>query len=221
MEDSSAKAQSSPPEGSSIIIDEQGTYRWAYEFNLWTNPTILVTVLKALAIAVAVLVVFMLALLIPDLVGGTLYSWQVEGTLRIGAVMLAVMLGLALIGYAFYAVIMGGKYCAVFEMNEQGIVHKQLPKQFEKAQVISALNVLAGLVGGKPSQAGMGILTAARDSSTSSFEAVRSIKGSRALRVIKVNEPLMKNQIYVEPEDYDFVFDYIASHCPNATKVQG
>lgn len=50
---------------------------------------------------------------------------------------------------------------------------------------------------------------------------MRSIKGSRALQVIKVNEPLMKNQVYVEPSDYDFAFGYIVSHCPNATKVKG
>ena len=28
-----------------IVKDEHGTYRWVYEFNLWTNPTILFTVL--------------------------------------------------------------------------------------------------------------------------------------------------------------------------------
>ena len=205
---------------SNIIQDDKGTYRWAYEFNLWTNPTILVTVLKVFLIAVLVLVVVLFALLVPDLVGGTLYSWQVEGTLKMGGIMLAIMVGLTLVGYVVYAIMMGGKYCAVFTMDEEGIEHRQLPKQYEKAQVVGALNVIAGFATGKPGQVGMGILTAARDSSNSSFEAVRSIKGSRKLQVIKVNEPLMKNQVYVEPDDYDFVFNYIVSHCPNA-KVKG
>ena len=204
-----------------IVKDEHGTYRWVYEFNLWTNPTILFTVLKVFVIVLAVLVAFMFVLLIPDLIGGTLYSWQVEGTFRIGGVLLAVIVGLVVIGYALYAIIMGGKYCAVFEMNETCIVHTQLPKQMEKARAIGVITALAGLAAGKPGQVGTGLLAATRDSSTSTFAAVRSIKGSRALRVIKVNEPLMKNQVYVEPADYDFVFGYIVDHCPNAAKVKG
>lgn len=211
----------SPPHGSSIIVDEHGTYRWVFEFNLLTNPTILFTVLKVILLVLAIVGAFDFALLIPDLVGGTLYDWQIEGTLRLGGVMLAIMTVLTFIGYALYAVIMGGKYCAVFEMNEQGIEHRQMPKQYEKAQLVGALNVLAGLAGGKPGQVGMGILAASRNSSSSNFAAVHSIKGSRRLQVIKVNEPLMKNQVYVEPADYDFVFGYIVSHCPNATKVKG
>ncbi|MBQ9057959.1 MAG: hypothetical protein IJ125_02115 [Atopobiaceae bacterium] len=203
-----------------LIQDEKGTYRWVYEFNLWTNPTILITVLKVFVISCLILTAFMFALLIPDLIDGMLYSWQVEGTFRIGVVVLAVMVGLSIIGYAIYAILMGGKYCAVFEMDKTKIVHSQMPKQFEKVQLIGAITALVGLASGKPSQAGIGLLTAARSSSTSTFAAVRSIKGSRTLHVIKVNEALMKNQVYVEPEDYDFVFNYIVEHCPNA-KVKG
>ncbi|MBQ3302626.1 MAG: hypothetical protein IJH04_10890 [Eggerthellaceae bacterium] len=206
---------------SAIVQDDKGVYRWAFEFNLWRNPTILATVLKVFVIIVLAVGSINFLLLVPDLIGGTLYSWQVEGAFRWCGVMLAIMAVLCLIGYAVYATIMGGKYCAVFKMDEKGVEHRQLPKQFEKAQVIGALNVIAGLAGGKPSQVGAGILAASRDSSYSSFGAVTSIKGSRRLQVIKVNEPLMKNQVYVEPEDYDFVFDYIVAHCPNAKKVKG
>ena len=200
-----------------ITRDERGTYRWVYEFNLWRNPTILLTVCKIFVLITLAFTAFMLLLLVPDLLGGTLYSWQVVGTLRMGAVILAIMLALSLLGYAVYALMMGGTYCAVFEMNEDGVVHRQMPKQFKKAEIVAALNVLAGLATGNPGQVGVGMLSAARDSATSEFAAVRSIKGSRRLHVIKVNEPLMKNQVYVEPEDYDFVFGYIRDHCPNAT----
>ena len=60
------------------------------------------------------------------------------------------------------------------------------------------------------------IIKVIHDSTSSDFANVRSVKGSRALRVIKVNEPLAKNQVYVEPADYDFVFGFIRDHCPNA-----
>jgi hypothetical protein len=34
------------------------------------------------------------------------------------------------------------------------------------------------------------------------------------LNTIKVNEPLSKNQVYVEKEDFDFVYNYILARCP-------
>jgi hypothetical protein len=38
--------------------------------------------------------------------------------------------------------------------------------------------------------------------------------------VIKVNEPLAKNQVYVEKSDYDFVYGFIRARCPHA-KLRG
>ena len=54
----------------SIIEDKKGTYRWVYEFNLFTNPTILFTVVKIFLGIVVGFGVFMMALLVPDLVRG-------------------------------------------------------------------------------------------------------------------------------------------------------
>ena len=104
----------------------------------------------------------------------------------------------------------------MFTMDERGIQHKQLPRQFEKAQVMGALNVVAGLTTGNPTQMGIGAITSTRNAISSDFAAVRSIRGYRRRGVIKVNEPLAKNQVYVEAQDYDFVFNYIVEHCPNA-----
>ena len=84
----------------------------------------------------------------------------------------------------------------------------------------SALNVIAGIAAGKPAQAGIGVIASTRDSLSGDFANVRSFQGSRALRVIKANEPLAKNQVYVKPDDYDFVFGSIRDRCPHA-KVRG
>lgn len=205
---------------SNIVKDEQGVYRWVYEFSLFRNPTILFTVLKVILGVAAVGLILLLVSTLPGLFNGSSNSASVAETLRFGGLLMLFFVGLTLVGYAVYAAMQGGTYCVLFTMDEQGITHKQLPKQYKKSQVVSALNVLAGLATGSPGQVGVGIITATRDSIASSFENVRSIKGSRALQVIKVNEPLAKNQVYVEPQDYDFVFDFIRSHCPNA-QVKG
>ena len=198
-----------------IVKDEKGAYRWVYEFNLFTNPTILLTVLKIFLAIIAGVVVFLIALIAPDLVRGFADASDIASIFQIGGAMALLLCGLTLVGYVVYGLMQGGKYCVVFTMDERGVTHKQLPKQFEKAQVVSALNIVAGLATGNPSQAGIGLIASTRNSITSDFSAVRSIKGSRLLRVIKINEPYAKNQVYVDPEDYDFVYDFIREHCPN------
>ena len=203
-----------------IIQDNDGVYRWVYEFNLYKNPTILFTVLKILIGIVVIGLVIMLACMIPDLMRGYAGSNDVLETLRFGGLFVLLFVVLTVVGYLVYALMHGGKYCVVFAMDDEGIMHKQLPRQYEKAQIIGVLNVLAGLAGGNVTQIGVGLVTSTRDSLSSSFQSVRSVKGSRALRVIKVNEPLAKNQVYVEPEDYDFVFGFIRDHCPNA-RIKG
>ena len=212
-----ASAMPAPPQGSSIVVDENGVYRWVYEFNLFTNPTILLTIIKIFLGIILALILFGIVLIIPDLAGGYAGAEDVAGMFVSGGGMALLFIVLTIVGYVIYAFMNGGKYCVVFTMDDEGIMHKQLPRQFEKAQVVSALNVIAGAASGNLSQTGMGILTATHDTTSSNFASVRSVKGSRALRVIKVNEPLAKNQVYVEPGDYDFVFGYIRERCPNAT----
>jgi cytochrome bd-type quinol oxidase subunit 2 len=190
-----------------------------YEFNLFTNPTILFTVLKVVLGILAVIVILMLAVMLPDLVRGYADSRDLAETLRFAGTFALFFTMLTCVGYAIYAAMQGGKYCVVFTMDEKGLLHKQMARQYRKAQLVGALDVVAGIVAGKPGVAGIGI-TSARDSLASDFGAVRGIRGSRRLRVIKLNEPLAKNQVYVEPGDYDFVLGYIVSHCPNA-KVKG
>ena len=212
--------QPAPSQGSSIVVDEDGVYRWVYEFNLLTNPTILLTVVKVFLGIIVALIAFGIVVMIPDLVEGYAGAEDVASVFVSGGGIALLFIVLTIIGYAIYALMNGGKYCVVFTMDDEGITHKQLPKEFEKAQVIGALNVLAGAASGNLSQMGLGMLTATHDTTSSNFASVRSVKGSCALRVIKVNEPMAKNQVYVEPGDYDFVFGYIRDHCPNA-QVRG
>jgi len=204
----------------SVVKDEQGTYRWVYEYNLLTNPTILLTIVKVFLGIIAALIAFGIVIMIPDLVEGYAGAEDVLGVFVSGGGIALLFIVLTIVGYAIYALMNGGKYCVLFTMDDEGITHKQLPREFKKAQVVAGLNVLAGLVAGNLSQMGMGILAATHDTTVSTFSSVRSVKGSRALHVIKVNEPLAKNQVYVEPGDYDFVFGYIRDHCPNA-EVRG
>lgn len=198
-----------------ILADKDGVYHWVYEFHLMKNPVIFFTIAKIFLGIIAVGIIFMLCIDIPDIVRGYMDVEDIANFFKGVFLFSLAFLAIAFVGYVIYAAMQGWKYCVLFTMDEEGIEHKQLPVGYEKATVVSDLNVLLGLVAGNPTMAGIG-LTSRRDSIRSNFKYVRSIQGIPSLCTIKVNEVLDKNQVYVDQEDYDFVYDYIVRRCPNA-----
>ena len=115
-------------------------------------------------------------------------------------------------GYSLYAAYMSGKYCVLFEMDEKGINHKQFPSQAKKAGKIAGLATAAGAASGNLAAAGAGMN--ARTEMYSEFSRTRRVKAYRRRKLIKVNGILSRNQVYTEPEDFDFVLDYINARVP-------
>ena len=198
--------------GHEIRLCDDGKYRWVYELNLIKNPVIAFTVFKIFAgIILAGWIIF----------GFFIYvihgDWEgLWGMTKAMLIALAIFAVLTILGVLVMAWIYGGKYVVLFEMDEKQIQHIQLPRQFKKAQALGILAALAGAASGKPSVAGAGLLAASKQSSTSVFENVRRVKARRWLNLIKVNQLLNHNQIYVPKKDFDFVFNYIKSRCPKA-----
>ncbi|NLZ20376.1 MAG: hypothetical protein GXY24_09000 [Bacteroidales bacterium] len=201
-------------ENKDVRLCDDGKYRWVYEMNMITNPTVFLTVFKIFFwIVLAMWVVF----------GFFLYvihgDW--EGLLDMGKAMLLVLGILAVLtflGVLLLSALYGGRYVVLFEMDENGVKHIQQPRQFKKARALGAVATLVGLAAKQPAAAGAGMLSTARNSSMSEFKNVRSVKARRRLHLIKVNQLFDKNQVYVRDEDFDFVYDYIKSRCVNAKK---
>ena len=171
----------------------------------------MILVLKVLLIPFAAIMVFVNVI---DII-----NWGFDNFLsnfRIFGIVFLVLIAVVLLSYLIYAAIMGEKYCVIFEMDEKGIVHEQQPQQFRKAQKLGAVTAAAGGVTGGFTTAGAGLLAASHNATVSDFDRVRRVKPRRWFHVIKVNQLLTHNQIYVRNEDFDFVYDFIKSHCPNA-----
>ena len=194
-----------------IVLCTDGKYRWTYELSLWKDASLFLLVWK---IIFFVLLGIFALMLIMDIIE---WGWKTEnvlGILRFFLYFIIGMTALLVLGYSLYALIMGGKYKALFEMDEQGINHVQLPEQAQKAKIISALTVLAGLFSRRVSTVGVG-LTSARTEMYSEFSRVREVKAYPSSHLIKVNGRFMHNRVYAAPEDLDFVLDYITSRCPD------
>ena len=187
---------------------EDGKYRWVYEFRLFRNPAIYFLVWKIFFFIILGMFILLELFAIQDGNEVMLDNLKILGYFLLG---MTVVTGL---GYSIYALIMGGKYIVEFEMDEKGIIHKQTASQAKKAKKLGGAKSATGFAAGQLSTAGAGY-AAQRTEMHSDFERVKSIKLRPLLHIIKVNEPFCHNQVYVKNEDFDFVKDYIISHCPN------
>ena len=201
-------------QGAEIKLCNDGKYRWVYKLNMLTNPVILFTVLKIFFFILAgMMLVFGV---IPAIIHG---DWdQLTGMGEALLIAMAIMAGLTIISLIVLTFIYGGSYCVLFEMDEDQIRHIQVPKQFKKAQILGWITAMAGASTGNLTTTGVGILSTTKQVSTSTFKVVRRIKPLRWLKCIKVHEPFEHNQIYVPKKDFDFVYNYIKSHCPKVKK---
>jgi len=197
-----------------VKLYPDGKYRWVYELNLLKNPTVLFDVWIVLAMSVFIVAIFIMGILF---VTGDFEISMLWGSIINGIIVLSVITALCIIGYLVYTLMVGGKYVVLFIMDEHEIVHKQMPKTVKTAQLIGKLTMLAGAVAGKPGMIGTGLLAKTNTSLNSDYKSVKKVSAVRWMNLIKVEERFFKNRIYVNKEDFDFVFDYLCKHCPNAT----
>ena len=202
-----------------IYLCPDGKYRWIYEFEMLKNPSILITVWKVLALSFGIVMAFTLLV---TLISGDFKYWNAEdafGFFRGFLLLLVFMMALGVVAYFIIAAIYGWKYMVLFTMDKDGVEHRQMVKQFEKAQAIGWLTAAAGALSGNIGRVGTGILTATRTSSISVFANVRTVRSVRRRHTVYVNQLLFRNQVYANDEDFDFVRDFIIRHCTNAKHV--
>lgn len=194
-----------------VVRGSDGVYRWSYELHLLKNPTIFLLVWKIFFFILLGIWGFILLL---DLIDWGFSAEHLLKNLQILGWFLLGMTGLVGISTLIYAAIMGGKYCVLFEMDEAGVNHRQVPAQAEKARQLGKLTVAAGLAGRRISTVSAG-MAAQRTEMYSDFSKVRRVKVYPRRELIKVNGLLQHNQVYAKGEDFGFVRDFILTHCKN------
>lgn len=193
-----------------VRLYPDGKYRWVYEVNMLTNYSILFDVWKVLGISMGILVLLFVVIAFFD------GDWDVDMLIGMAStlgIVALVMLVLGLIGYFVYAAISGWKYAVLFIMDEKEVVHQQMPNTVKKGQLIGALTILAGFASGRPGAVGTGVLAQSRLSMSSTLAHVERLISCRKMNLIKVNERFEKNRVYVNTEDFDFVYDFLLTHC--------
>ena len=198
--------------GSRVALCEDGKYRWTYPLDMLKNPSILFVLLKIFGILLSI------PLLIALISAAANNDWQKiwDGFIKIWLIVMVVFFVIILISYLIVVWMNGGKYVVNFTMDEKRLIHEQVPVQYQRVRKVGLLAALVGIFAKRPAAAGAGALAASRDTSISVFDKVRRVKPRRGQNLIKVNQSLERNQVYVPDEDFDFVLDFIRKHCPNA-----
>ena len=192
-----------------IMVENDGKYHWVYEMHLLKNPNIFLLVWKIFFFIFLVIFAFVFS---SDILRwGTAHL--VEDLKFLGIFFLG-MTAITALGYFIYAAIMGWKYIVEFEMDETGINHKQIAYQAYKAKKLGKATAIAGAATGKLTTVSIG-LNAQRIEMYSQFNKVRRVKAYPVWHVIKLNGLLEHNQVYAEAEDFEFVKNFILSHCIN------
>ncbi len=195
-----------------IVLCNDGKYRWMYSMSLLKNPTVLFSIWKAFGLTAGIMFVLFFFI---DLFSGNLDAFF-GGAFKVLFIGLLIVFVLSLLGYGIYAAILGGEYQVIFEMGEDKIYHIHAPKQFRKAQKSAIILGLIGVMSGNLTLMGESLYVGTNNAVSSTYRDVKKVRSVRKRNVIYVSELFMKNQIYVEDEDFDFVENFIKSRCVNA-----
>ena len=190
--------------------DSEGVYRWVYELPMMKSFFLLFEVWRVLGLSAAIVIVIMLVI---NLLSGNGLD-GVTGAFTTGVIVLAILMVLSLPAYWIVTKANNGKYTVLFEMDEEGIDHTQI--KTDKAKVLEALTILAGTKTGNRTVTGAGVLSATGTSLYSRFSSVKKIKADPSKCLIRLYGKLIRNQVYTDPEHYEFVLGYITERCPQA-----
>lgn len=188
---------------------DDGKFRWIYEFKMMKNPIILLTTLKIFALVLlGMWLIFGLTLVKSE--GGVIAAYTAE--LKELAIPAVILFSLSLISHLILAGIYGWKYIVLFEMDEEGVRHIHMEKQYKKAEALGWLTAMAGAFAGNLTTTGAGLLSATKNETYSEFSKTKKMKVLKAFHTIKLDAPLCHNQVYADDEDFEFVKNYIAEH---------
>ncbi len=204
----SALNQAAPEENPAE--DSEGVYRWVYELPMMKSFFLLFEVWRVFGLSAGI--VFVIMLVMNLLSGGGLAG--AAGALIPVIIVLAILMVLSLPAYWIVTKANNGKYTVLFEMDEEGIDHTQI--KTDKARALEALTMLVGAKTGNRTVSGAGVLSATGNSLYSRFTNVRKIRADSSKCLIRLYGKLIRNQVYTDPEHYDFVLDYIIARCPQA-----
>ena len=191
-----------------VTVDEYGALRWTYRLDLRRNLTLFWMMLKIVGGIGLGLAAFAFA--VGDL--GNLPAWG------LALIFLGGCVALGLLIYGLMLLVYRGVMRLHYVMTEETVSQIYSAKEQKVTDTLAAVALVAGLATGNAGQA-LGTSTRLHNSAQDSvcyFSWVRRIIECRESDLILLKKALLKTQVFVPPEDYDLVLDYIRTRAGKA-----
>ena len=195
-----------------VVQDENGKYHWIYTYSMWENYSMLRPVLIGLGISFLVILVIILAALHQS---GRDTGYLAKVFLLYLGIVLVILL-ITVLSYALVAAFYGGKYVSLYEMDSEGLSHYQPSSQADKERAIGLFAAAAGFLGGNAGTTIAGLTAGSRLVVRAEFSKVKSLKIVADKEEIRVHSFMTWHTVHVPRESFEFVADYMTSHCVNA-----
>jgi hypothetical protein len=119
---------------------------------------------------------------------------------------LGMIAALFILTYLLILVLYGGKYDVGFVIDNKGILCTTLPRQARTNRIINGLTVALGVLSGKPTVAGAGILAGTTQSVFLNWNAVKKVKYDPQQHVITLRGGVTESMaVFSTEENYDMV----------------
>ncbi|HSL93014.1 MAG TPA: hypothetical protein VK905_00240 [Bacillota bacterium] len=172
---------------------------WEIQVSIFRNPLIVKQLLVAVGIPFSLVAAVMILTANADRWMYAFYALSLIG---------ALFLLTALFIYVLY----GGKYAVGFVMDIKGIRCYTQTHQAKRNRVVNRLTVVLGLLTGKFSAAGAGMLAQARQEVVMTWRAVQKVKRYPASQTILLSAGYLDNvAVFCTPDNYPAVSELIGT----------
>ncbi len=170
---------------------------WSIDVPIFRNAVILKQLGVAIGIPFGLLLIFFVIISKPE---NRIYSLYAFGLILL----------LFFLTYSFIMLTYKGKYSVSYEMDAQGIKSYYQPEMRKKNRIVNGLTVGLGLLAGKPSVAGAGLLADSKQSVGLKWNKIQRVKYNPKQNTILLRGNPMENiGVFCAPENYPLVEAYI------------
>lgn len=199
-------------ESTRVYQDELGLWHWIYSLPMFSNLSVLRTVLKAMAICCLLPVVTMLVIIYSN--GSTL-----SGSFEEFGLTLAIAGGIFLLSIVIYflvSVFYGGNYVFIYTMDDHSITTTQPADQAAKLSAIGMFTAASGAVSHNPGIMIAGLAAGGSQIAHTAFEDIKTLTFDRKNEEIRIHSFLTWYSIYVNSEDFPLVAEFIRARSTRA-----
>lgn len=180
-------------------IDENNVknLEWSINVPIFKHSVILKQLGIAIGIPFGLLLIVFLLISNPE---NRIYSIYAIGTIIL----------LFLLTYFFIQLVYRGKYAVSFILNEEGVQYSTQSNTTKKNRIVNGLAISLGLLSGKPTISGAGLLANSKQSVTIKWKNIKQVRYEPKPKTIMLSSsPLDNIAVFCTDENYPIVEAYI------------